>query len=146
MMTGTITDDQARALAHLIAALRPGWDVAGIRGALSKARHRGNAHELAIAAIRCTQGDARTPAVIALDGPHWASAGAGTDVVPAKAKKCDQPGHETYYAWNCGYCASERLEAPPDVREAATTPDPDQLDRNARWARRIRAGLGKGGT
>src|SRR6478736_9853747 len=64
MMTGAITDDQARALAQLVALLAGDkrWDIAGIRPALSKARHRAPAHELAIAAIRCAVSpDARTP-------------------------------------------------------------------------------------
>lgn len=106
-LTGTITDDQARALAQLVAALRPGWDVAGVRSALSAARHKGTAHELAIAAIRCTQSDARTPAVIGMDGPHWHTPGT---VSSARPEKCAQPGHESYYAWNCGACRSEQLE------------------------------------
>lgn len=108
-LTGTITDDQARALAQLVALLSGNkrWDVAGTRSAIHAARHRGTAHELAHAAIRCTQGDARTPAVIALDGPHWHAEPTTTS---ARATKCPIPGHESYYAWNCGACRSEGLE------------------------------------
>jgi hypothetical protein len=109
MMTGTITDDQARALAQLIATLRPGWDVAGIRAAISKARHRGTAHELVIAAIRCTQGDARTPEVIALDGPHWHTP---AQTSSSNFERCPEPGHTSFPAWNCSACRSEALEAP----------------------------------
>jgi hypothetical protein len=136
MMTGTITDDQARALAQLVAALRPGWDVAGIRAALSNARHRAPAHDLAIAAIRCTQTDARTPAVIAMDGPHWHAPGTTST---ANYERCPEPGHTSFPAWNCSACRAEDL--------AGTTPrptpdrDPELADVATRGAAQVRAAL-----
>ncbi len=72
MIIPPINHDQATKLAALIHALRPDWDKPGILDALAKARNRGNASDVCIAAIRCaTGGHARTPAVIALDGAHW---------------------------------------------------------------------------
>lgn len=139
MMTGTITDDQARALAHLVATLRPGWDVAGIRSALSSARHRGSAHELAIAAIRCTQGDARTPAVIAMDGPHWHTPGAVTKDEHRFAR-CTVIGHGSFAAWNCGACRAEDLEA-DEPTTTITTPDPERAAIAARGAQQARDAL-----
>ena len=141
MMTGTITDDQARALAHLVAALRPGWDVAGIRSALSSARHRAPAHELAIAAIRCTQGDARTPAVIAMDGPHWRTPGASTTTAPSRTEKCPEVGHGSFLAWNCGACRAEDLAADDAQPTPTTTPDPERAAIAARGAQQVRQAL-----
>jgi hypothetical protein len=116
-LTGTITDDQARALAQLVAALRPDWGVAGVRAALHTARHRGTAHELAVAAIRCTQGDARTPVVIAQDGPHWHTA--GTTPADHRFDRCTEPGHKSFPAWNCSACRAENLEG----THPASTPE-----------------------
>jgi hypothetical protein len=115
-LTGTITDDQARALAQLVAALRPGWDVAGIRAALSNARHIAPAHDLAVAAIRATQGDARTPAVIGMDGPHWH---APAPTVRPPEVRCSEPGHTSFIARNCSACRAENLEG----THPASTPE-----------------------
>jgi len=137
MMTGTITDDQARALAQLIATLRPGWDVAGIRVVLHQARHRASAHDLAIAAIRCTLGDARTPAVIAMDGPHWRTPGASTARDDHRFARCAEPGHGSFPAWNCSACRAESLE----VEKMPPEPDPDAAQVASRGADRVRRAL-----
>lgn len=122
MMTGTITDDQARALAQFVATLRPRelrWDVPGVRAALSQARHRGSIDELAVAAIRAAMVlENRTPAVIALDGPHWHTQGTSTAVVSARAERCPEPGHGSYFAWNCGACHADRVAAESDQADA----------------------------
>ena len=112
MMTGAITDDQARALAQLVALLSGDkrWDVAGVRSALSKARHRAPAHELAIAAIRCAVSpQAKTPAVIGMDGPHWSTPSAPG--VEYRFARCPVIGHTSYAAHNCAACRSERIGA-----------------------------------
>lgn len=107
MMTGAITDDQARALATLVATLRPDWGIPGVRAALHQARHRAPAHELAIAAIRCTRGDARTPAVIAMDGPHWVGLPVA-ETRETRPRKC--PEHGLPVRVSDGMCASCRAE------------------------------------
>lgn len=67
-----ITGPQAKALVALIHELRPDWDERGILPALHAARERAGNLDLAVAAIRAA-GNAsnRTPAVIAMEGPHW---------------------------------------------------------------------------
>lgn len=122
MMTGTITDDQARALAQLVALLSGDkrWDVAGVRSALSKARHKAPAAALAIAAIRCaTNPDAKTPAVIGMDGPHWSTGGTVT-TTDHRYARCQEPGHQSYPAWNCAACRSEKLAADDQQTETPT--------------------------
>jgi hypothetical protein len=111
MMT-TITDTQARALAALVHALRPDWDVPGIRKALWDARRKGSAVELTHAAVEAAVNpDARTPAVIALDGAHWTVARPWEDAAPAHVERCPQPGHTSYPAWSCGACRAEQIGA-----------------------------------
>lgn len=124
VLTGTITDDQARALAQLIATLRPRelrWDVAGTRAALSQARHLAPAADLCVAAIRCaTNLENRTPAVIAMDGPHWHAA----PPEPSRALsdvKCTQDGHERQSARTCTYCAADRKARPDDAPQPEPT-------------------------
>lgn len=67
-----ITHDQAKRLAELIHWLRGDWDVKGILAALYDAAGKGGNFDLAQAAIRAASDPGnRTPAVIALEGPHW---------------------------------------------------------------------------
>jgi hypothetical protein len=71
--------------------LRPDWDVAGVVHALGVARDRGDAATVAVAAILAAQNAAnRTPGVIPLTGPHWASTGATTPRrhVPDRNETC----------------------------------------------------------
>ena len=67
-----LTQSQATSLAGFINTIRPSWDPRGIVTALKDARARGTAAEVAVAAIRAAaEPTNRTPAVIALEGPHW---------------------------------------------------------------------------
>lgn len=67
-----ITHDQAKRLAELIHSLRGDWDVKGILAALYEAGGKGGNFDVAQAAIRAAASPAnRTPAIIALEGPHW---------------------------------------------------------------------------
>lgn len=67
-----MTHTQAVALAKFVHTLRGDWDVPGIEHALGVARTRAGAGDLAVAAITAAASHSnRTPAVIALDGPHW---------------------------------------------------------------------------
>lgn len=142
MMTGAITDDQARALAQLVALLSGDkrWDVAGVRSALSKARHKAPAANLAIAAIRCaTNPDAKTPAVIGMDGPHW-STGTSVTTTDHRYARCQEPGHASFPAWNCAACRSERIAA-DDNRDGTLAVSPRQLDTTLRGARVVRQAI-----
>jgi len=69
---GAMTVRQQFALSKFLHALNEEWDLAGIDAALGRARDLAPAADLACAAIRAavTVGN-RTPAVIALPGPHW---------------------------------------------------------------------------
>jgi len=140
MMTGTITDDQARALAYLVSLLRAGrngWDQAGVRAAIHKARMNADAHDLCVAAIRAAQNPTnRTPAVIAMDGPHWRTGG-GELTRDLPAPRCDKPGHTSYPATNCGACRSEALQ----VDKVLPEPDPDVAAIASRGADRARRAL-----
>lgn len=72
MTENKITHRQAQALARFIHELRPDWDAPGITNAIGDARTVGPASLVACAAIRAAVTLAnRTPAVIALEGPHW---------------------------------------------------------------------------
>lgn len=143
MMTGTITDDQARALAQLVALLSGDkrWDIAGVRAALSKARHKATAPELAIAAIRCaTNPDAKTPAVIGMDGPHWVAMpfAGGRETRTAKC-----PTHGIAVRLVDGLCTGcvADTKAADDNRDDTLAIDPDQAATNARGAANARRQL-----
>lgn len=120
-MTDEITGDQARALAALVATLRPDWDAPGVLAALRTARTKGTADQLAHAAINAATNTAnRTPAVIALDGPHWST------VRPVETRggdydRCQVPGHQQWPAWHCAGCRAD-ARAADHPRE--TTPEP----------------------
>jgi len=138
MMTGTITDDGARGLSAFIHSIRGDWDVAGIRSALSSARLRAPSHELGIAAIRCAMGDARTPAVIGMDGPHWAGLVEHARVVrPADLARCDVHG----LFLPCRSCAGDMKGAPDDARPDTLAPvsaaDRAEVKRRADIARAV---------
>jgi hypothetical protein len=62
---------QADAIAVLVHQLRPDWDIRGVMAALADCQDR-DAATVAIAAVRAaTTASNRTPAVIAMEGPHW---------------------------------------------------------------------------
>lgn len=120
-MTIEINGDQARALAALVAALRPDWDAPGVLAALRDGRTKGTADQLAHAAINAAMDPAnRTPAVIALDGSHWASV-RPVETRGAKFDRCTRPGHEQWPAWHCAGCRAD-ARAADSPRE--TTPEP----------------------
>jgi len=111
----TIDIRQARALAALVAALRPDWGERGILKALSDARELGPPWHIAHAALNAAEVPTnRTPAVIALPGDHWLNA-REMGSAPIRAKKCDEPGHTGDEA----IC--------PECR--ASTADPDTIAR-----------------
>lgn len=112
---GTINSAQSSALARLVHELHPTWDVPGIAAAISRAKHRGTIEELCVAAVRLAmRDDLRNPAVLAEDGPHWRNPQTSTAVVSAHAERCPEPGHGSYFAWNCGACKADAAAADDD--------------------------------
>ena len=91
---------QADTIAVLVAALRPGWDVRGIMTALGELRDR-DPYDVAQAALNAAAIPTnRTPAVIALPGPHWAHtvvAAVPPPYVPRRGPRAD-PGLVTELA------------------------------------------------
>lgn len=135
-----ITRDQARALASLVAALRPDWDSPGILKALSDARERGNPFALAHAALYAAETlTNRTPAVIALTGDHWTKGRALGESNPIRFDRCPEPGHGSFPAHNCSSCRSEGLESsePRPERSAA------DIEAYTRGAQAVREALGR---
>ena len=120
-MTNEINGDQARALAALVATLRPGWDSPGVLAALRDARTKGTPDQVAHAATTAAMDPAnRTPAVIALDGAHWAGV-RPVETRGANYDRCTVPGHEQWPAWHCAGCRAD-ARAADAPRE--TTPEP----------------------
>jgi hypothetical protein len=112
MTTSSITQDQAQALAALIHALRTGWEVPGIVKALSDARDRDDAWALTDAALHAARtATNRTPAVIAMDGPHWTAGKPKIgEAYPIHFERCGIWGHASYPKHNCGACRADGLE------------------------------------
>lgn len=72
-MADRLQKHQALYLAAFIHSIRRDWDEAGIFKALGDALNMGTSSDLAIAAVAAARNEKnRTPAVIALQGPHWA--------------------------------------------------------------------------
>lgn len=122
MMTKSITEDPARALAALVTHLRPDWDVPGILKAIYAAKDRGDAFRVAHAALYAAETPTnRTPAVIALAGEHWAR---GRDIGTGDTKfdRCDVPGdaHRSYPKGRCGACRADELAADDRTPTPAT--------------------------
>ena len=67
----TVTDQDLRAIAHLVGKARADWDEPGILAALGKIRDEHSVAGLTVRAMRATERrDQRTPAIIALPGQH----------------------------------------------------------------------------
>ena len=107
-MMAKMTETQARALAALVAALRPEWGQAGIMAALSEAGRTVTLDPwvlttAAVAAARDTAN--RTPAMIAQPGPWWPKDAPAT----TRPAPCPKDGHQGHPAHSCGYCRAEEL-------------------------------------
>lgn len=121
-MTVEISRSQAEHLAALVHATRPDWDAPGILAALSKLRTRPLA-VVAYAAIRAAETPTnRTPAVIALDGPHWRAptpAQLPTPIPPTKCPRCGCFARTPEGACLDCYLATEATdEATPPAHES----------------------------
>ena len=129
-----------RAIAHLVARVRPEWHQPGVMAVLRDCPDDKLA-DTAIAAIICARdrADQVTPAVIALDGSHWrigASGSAETDAKPAltPSTRCgtcyrDRAGHdqaetlvpiEYRHAWITEHDHRRQRKAVPRPRQEPT--------------------------
>lgn len=150
-----LTRDTARTLAAHVAQARrdagidPTWDPQGIYAALSRCTDRGDIVEVTAAALRCALNPKiETPAVIAMDGPHWQTPATVHELRPRRAndpirpdERCPVDGHEHPLASHCAACRAEWLETGrwPDgsrhveVRRLETRPqlEPDHAMRAA---------------
>lgn len=119
-----ITRPEAEALAELLAIVRPNWTVRGIMAGLKPlAAHPAPLPVIAWAAIRCAQDrDVQTPAVIALNGPHWDLSERPREPRLTPELECRE--HVGKWAGNCPLCHAEKLGTDEhDLRE----PDDDGL-------------------
>ena len=68
------TAEQHAAVAYIVAAIRPDWDRRGIEAQLARIDPAVSLAAVTHAAVvaAATRPDQRTPAVIAMAGPHWA--------------------------------------------------------------------------
>lgn len=87
------TPAHAKHLTALIQSLRPDWDRPGVADAIWKARDKGTAIEVCVAAVKACTLSNRTPGVIPLDGNHWRE----TATKPLKGRAVDAAGR-------CGSC------------------------------------------
>lgn len=89
------TPEHAKQLTALVCALRPDWDRPGVADAIWKARDKGSAIDVCVAAIKACVLSNRTPAVIPLGGNHWREGGTTQVRRPGtadKASHCDACG------------------------------------------------------
>lgn len=144
-MTESLNGDTAEALANLVHVLRPqeaAWGIKGIKTALFNAKDRGTAFEVAHAALYAAEDlTNRTPAIIALAGPHW-TRGRELGSSNPRGEKCPQIGHEGKPAHNCPYCIADSKAVPDDEAAAHQgAPDPDRVAAYERGARHARQAL-----
>lgn len=145
MMTDSLNGNTAEALAIVVHQLRPEWGIPGIKAALFGAKDRGDAYTVIHAALYAAEDlGNRTPAIIALPGPHW-TRGRELGSSNPGGPKCDQVGHEGKPAHNCPYCIADSKAIPDDEATAYQAPviDADQQAVNERWIRTIRSRLGQ---
>ena len=113
------------------------------QGGAVQGRDRGASFEVIHAALYAAEDLAnRTPAIIALAGPHW-TRGRELGSSDPRGAKCDQPGHEGKPAHNCSYCIADRKARNDDDDMTPTAPvvDTDRIDTNAIGARNARRAL-----
>lgn len=133
-----MTYKQGQALTAFLHELRGDWDKPGIEHALSVARGKGTAPDVAVAAIRAAaQAGNRTPAVIGMDGPHWREPATEkpkpTNRPPKRDEDC--PRHAGQWADSCHGCAADRIAG--DETQPAELRRPDRTE----WFARVRAEL-----
>lgn len=141
------TRDEIQRIAAAMNALRPDWPVRSLVTFLESHQAGKPYRDLAIAAAAvATDVRTQTPNLLNEHGPWWTAAQAATgNTGPASVPRpddprCTEPGHDRELARNCRWCRSEQIAPDP-----ATVPDPsyalspEQVARNERWLRTIRA-------
>lgn len=133
MTDQNFTPNHAKQLTALVESLRPDWDRTGIADAVWKARDKGTALEVCIAAVKACVLTNRTPGVIPLDGAHWRETVHAPNGRPSTADK----------ASHCSACGLVHTALSP-----CSPPDERSHGRGAPAAREaLNAALGKtGGT
>ena len=86
-----MTRKDAEHLTALLHAIRPTWDPQGILHALGDVAGRDLATVVVAAVRAATNPQVKTPAVIAMPGPHWETTAPRKQVVDAAAR-CDDCG------------------------------------------------------
>lgn len=132
-MTAAFTEQQADRLAELVAAERrrlelDPWGPAGVKAALRQVADR-DLIEVTAAFLRAARtASLRTPAVAAMDGPHWQQPKPepATPRPPRRDEECDR--HPGSWAERCHGCAADRH---------AGTASPQAGSKADRWAERV---------
>lgn len=138
-----MTPQQAQKTAELVHSIRPDWDARGVYSALSKAAtERGtDAGRLSIVALHAAMEPSnRTPAVIALDGPHWQKAD-GTAPAPKRtitppssndtSPEC--PNHPGTKSWACKPCRVATSRPADFTDRIAQAAEAARAEREANW-------------
>lgn len=132
-------------LAQAAHALRPDWPVKSLCTWLMTDHASRAYRDVAVAlAYIATDTATVTPKRMNEMGPWWSAVKlAGSDATPLHYARCEEPGHSSYPAHNCGACRAEQLEA--DTATAPPTiPDPAQAEVSTRGAALVREALRKG--
>lgn len=134
------TADEIARIAAAMNAVRPDWRTSSLVTFLT--RHHANRpyRDLAVAAMAvATDERTQTPQLLNQHGPWWVAAQtAAGQVTDHRFARCPEPGHSSYPAHNCGACKADAAESAGEAIREQATPDPEQLERNARWATRLR--------
>ena len=102
-------------LAAAANALRPEWSVRSLCTLINTNLSVRAYQDVAVAlAWIATDPKTKTPGRILELGPWWRASVDGT--TPIHYSRCQEPGHTSYSATNCGACRSEALEATEQQR------------------------------
>lgn len=115
--TSPLTRSQGDALVALVCSMRRDWDAAGVITAVRQAGAMGGALDVIRAAVEAAGTPTnRTPAIIAMVGPHWSPRPLGH---PGRAERCPVEGHSGSIL-ACAECRAGAYRLPTDP--------PDDLD------------------
>jgi hypothetical protein len=122
MMT-YLTEHQAGLLTGYVASLRPDWGSAGIMAALARNHQKAPAHIITTALINIAANpEARTPALLDHEGPHWEHA-RGTILaakpkppIPADTNDPWCTDHPHHHLSNCPACRPMKTPMPANIK------------------------------
>jgi hypothetical protein len=104
-----MTRSQAENIAALVAAIRLDWDTAGVLAVLRKLADRDLADVARAAITAATDPRNRTPAVIALAGPHWPTAARREWVAPPPPRLSERCPTHLGHLDNCPGCRADQI-------------------------------------